>query len=88
MISNEPFDDKISLFRQQAAIVRRKKLAAAETLTTTRDRLSELNNRLEEMKNQLGVSTTIDQNGEDGNVITINKALDLSCLKTDEVSCS
>ncbi|CAH8645789.1 unnamed protein product [Schistosoma mattheei] len=84
MISNEPFDDKISLFRQQAAIVRRKKLAAAETLTTTRDRLSELNNRLEEMKNQLGVSTTIDQNGEDGNGITINKALDLSCLKTDE----
>ncbi|CAH8678665.1 Intraflagellar transport protein 81 [Schistosoma haematobium] len=84
MISNEPFDDKISLFRQQAAIVRRKKLAAAETLTTTRDRLSELNNRLEETKNQLGVSTTIDQNGEDGNVITINKALDLSCLKTDE----
>ncbi|CAH8654683.1 unnamed protein product [Schistosoma intercalatum] len=84
MISNEPFDDKISLFRQQAAIVRRKKLAAAETLTTTRDRLSELNNHLEEMKNQLGVSTTIDQNGEDGNGITINKALDLSCLKTDE----
>ncbi|CAH8663896.1 unnamed protein product [Schistosoma guineensis] len=84
MISNEPFDDKISLFRQQAAIVRRKKLAAAETLTTTRDRLSELNNRLEEMKNQLGVSATIDQNGEDGNGITINKALDLSCLKTDE----
>ncbi|CAI2735355.1 unnamed protein product [Schistosoma spindalis] len=83
MISNEPFDDKISLFRQQAAIVRRKKLAAAETLTTTRNRLSELNNRLEEMKNQLGESTTINQNG-DGNGTVINKALDLSCLKTDE----
>ncbi|CAH8680320.1 unnamed protein product [Schistosoma rodhaini] len=84
MISNEPFDDKISLFRQQAAIVRRKKLAAAETLTTIRDRLSELNNRLEEMKSQLGVSSTIDQNGEDGDGIATNKALDLSCLKTDE----
>ncbi|CAH8670399.1 unnamed protein product [Schistosoma margrebowiei] len=84
MISNEPFDDKISLFRQQAAIVRRKKLSAAEILTTTRDRLSELNNRLEEIKNQLGVSTTIDQNEEDSNGVGINKALDLSCLKTDE----
>ncbi|CAH8682348.1 unnamed protein product [Schistosoma rodhaini] len=84
MISNEPFDDKISLFRQQAAIVRRKKLAAAETLTTTRDRLSELNNRLEEMKSQLGESATVDPNGENGDGIAVNKALDLSCLKTDE----
>ncbi|TNN13981.1 Intraflagellar transport protein 81 [Schistosoma japonicum] len=77
MIANEPFDDKISLFRQQAAIVTRKKSTAAEMLTATRNKLSELDDRLEKMKNQLGVST-VENNGED-----VNRNV-MSCLKSDE----
>ncbi|CAH8872973.1 unnamed protein product [Trichobilharzia szidati] len=58
MASNEPLDDKISLFRQQAAIVTRKKSAAAETLAIAREKLSALDNRLEETKNQLSNNNT------------------------------
>ncbi|CAH8596109.1 unnamed protein product [Schistosoma turkestanicum] len=88
MISNEPFDNKISLFRQQAAIVTRKKLAAAETLTTTRDKLIELDNRLNEIKTQLGISTTTTtmhhQNEEEDENAASKTSSDLPVLKSDE----
>ncbi|XP_038049933.1 intraflagellar transport protein 81 homolog [Patiria miniata] len=39
MMSNDPIDDKMSLFRQQAAIIGRKKETAAETLQDSKDEL-------------------------------------------------
>ncbi|THD24680.1 Intraflagellar transport protein 81 [Fasciola hepatica] len=54
MASNEPLDDKISLFRQQASIVSRKKAAAAEALAVARDNLAALERRLAETRSQLG----------------------------------
>ena len=37
MMSGDPTDDKLSLFRQQAAIIARKKEVAAENLKEARD---------------------------------------------------
>ncbi|CAL8097387.1 unnamed protein product [Calicophoron daubneyi] len=53
MASNEPLDDKISLFRQQASIVSRKKAAAAEALAIARDALVSTERRLEETRGHL-----------------------------------
>lgn len=54
MASSEPLDDKISLFRQQASIVSRKKAAAAEALAVARDNLAVVERRLAETRSQLG----------------------------------
>ncbi|KAK2156371.1 hypothetical protein LSH36_215g03007 [Paralvinella palmiformis] len=50
MMSGDPMDDKISLFRQQAAIIARKKEAAAETLHKVREELSQANIEVEEKR--------------------------------------
>ncbi|GAA51458.1 intraflagellar transport protein 81 homolog, partial [Clonorchis sinensis] len=53
MASSEPLDDKISIFRQQAGIVSRKKAAAAEALAVARDNLAVIERRIGETKAQL-----------------------------------
>ncbi|OON22646.1 hypothetical protein X801_01449 [Opisthorchis viverrini] len=53
MASSEPLDDKISIFRQQAGIVSRKKAAAAEALSVARDNLAVIERRIGETKAQL-----------------------------------
>ncbi|KAF6779143.1 Intraflagellar transport protein 81 [Paragonimus kellicotti] len=53
MASKEPLDDKVSMFRQQAGIVSRKKAAAAEALTVVRDNLSVIERRIGETRVQL-----------------------------------
>ncbi|TGZ63548.1 hypothetical protein CRM22_006877 [Opisthorchis felineus] len=53
MASCEPLDDKISIFRQQAGIVSRKKAAAAEALAVARDNLAVIERRIGETKAQL-----------------------------------
>ncbi|KAA3675330.1 intraflagellar transport protein 81 [Paragonimus westermani] len=53
MASKEPLDDKVSMFRQQAGIVSRKKAAAAEALTVARDNLSVIERRIGETRVQL-----------------------------------
>ncbi len=40
MMRNDPIDDKMSLFRQQASIISRKKEAAAENLHDAKDELA------------------------------------------------
>ncbi|KAF7232150.1 Intraflagellar transport protein 81 [Paragonimus skrjabini miyazakii] len=50
MASKEPLDDKVSMFRQQAGIVSRKKAAAAEALTVARDNLIVIERRIGEMR--------------------------------------
>lgn len=52
MMSNDPIDDKLSLFRQQAAIISRRKLTAAEQLNESRSELSLLQEEIEEKKSQ------------------------------------
>ncbi|KAF5399607.1 Intraflagellar transport protein 81 [Paragonimus heterotremus] len=53
MASKEPLDDKVSMFRQQAGIVSRKKAAAAEALTVARDNLNVIERRIGETRVQL-----------------------------------
>ncbi|CAH8630420.1 unnamed protein product [Heterobilharzia americana] len=97
MVSSEPLDDKISLFRQQAAIVTRKKCAAAETLAIAREKLSALDSRLEETRSQLGsanagiLSNEHDRGGinlapaaGDMSKPTDYKSNGITCLKADD----
>ncbi|CAH8589489.1 unnamed protein product [Dicrocoelium dendriticum] len=53
MASTELLDDKISMFRQQATIVSRKKAVAAEALAVARDSLATIERRLAETRVQL-----------------------------------
>ncbi|KAL4220507.1 Intraflagellar transport protein 81 [Mactra antiquata] len=50
MRSGEPMDDKLSLFRQQAAIIAHKKENAAESLREARDEYSRLMNEVDEKR--------------------------------------
>ncbi|XP_046854329.1 intraflagellar transport protein 81 homolog [Xenia sp. Carnegie-2017] len=47
MVRNDPIDDKLSLFRQQASIIIRKKEAAAEELKEVMDELGNIENQLQ-----------------------------------------
>jgi intraflagellar transport protein 81 len=53
LATNNPADDKLAPFRQQAAIIARKKETTAEQLTELRNKLSALEEELQEKKNQL-----------------------------------
>lgn len=56
MMSGEPLDDKLFMFRQQASIIARKKEAAAEMLSDTRDELLRAEQELESKQSALQVS--------------------------------
>jgi len=47
LATNNPADDKLALFRQQAAIIARKKEATAEQLTELRNKLSTVEEELQ-----------------------------------------
>ncbi|KAJ9594840.1 hypothetical protein L9F63_013877, partial [Diploptera punctata] len=53
LATNNPADDKLAPFRQQAAIIARKKETTAEQLTELRSKLSALEEELQEKRNQL-----------------------------------
>ncbi|XP_031548749.1 intraflagellar transport protein 81 homolog [Actinia tenebrosa] len=53
MVRNDPIDDKLSLFRQQASIISRKKEAAAERLKEAMDETAGLENELQKKKDLL-----------------------------------
>jgi intraflagellar transport protein 81 len=53
MMAGNPTDDKLSLFRQQAAIVSRKKKAAAETVQQIREEVSRTEAECEEKRSRL-----------------------------------
>ncbi|XP_013415931.1 intraflagellar transport protein 81 homolog [Lingula anatina] len=53
MRSNDPIDDKLALFRQQAAIITRKKEVAAENLRDARDELARTEQELREKRDIL-----------------------------------
>ena len=53
MMSTDPTDDKLSLFRQQAAIISRKKEGAAETLQEVREDLVKAELEFEEKRSVL-----------------------------------
>ena len=50
MMSGDPTDDKLSLFRQQATIISRKKESAAEQLRESRDELGKMEVEIEEKR--------------------------------------
>jgi intraflagellar transport protein 81 len=52
-VSNDPMEDKLTLFRQQAAIIGRKKEATAEKLNDVRNELSALDEELAEKRQQV-----------------------------------
>lgn len=52
MASSEPVNDKLSLFRQQAAMIARKKETAAEQLNEVRTELAQLEEELQEKREQ------------------------------------
>ena len=49
-VSNDPMEDKLTLFRQQAAIIARKKESTAEKLNDVRVELSALEDEVKEKK--------------------------------------
>lgn len=53
MVRNDPIDDKLSLFRQQASIIGRKKEAAAEKLQDAMDELSNAESEFQKKKDLL-----------------------------------
>lgn len=53
MMSNEPMDDKLSMFRQQAAIIARKKESTAEMVNTLRNELNSLEKQANEKQTKL-----------------------------------
>ncbi|XP_040071551.1 intraflagellar transport protein 81 homolog isoform X2 [Ixodes scapularis] len=53
MRSQETTDDKLTLFRQQAAVIARKKEAAGETLNELRVQLNQLESELKEKQSQI-----------------------------------
>uniref|UniRef100_T1IZS5 Intraflagellar transport protein 81 homolog n=1 Tax=Strigamia maritima TaxID=126957 RepID=T1IZS5_STRMM len=53
MRSNDPMDDKVALFRQQVAIVTRKKEASAEAFNEVRTELAQIEEELEEKRTHL-----------------------------------
>ena len=53
MVGNDPIDDKLSVFRQQAAVIANKKNSAAETLQEAMDEFHAAENELKERKGQL-----------------------------------
>ncbi|CDQ91300.1 intraflagellar transport protein 81 homolog [Oncorhynchus mykiss] len=52
MMRNDPIDDKLSLFRQQASIITRKKEAKAEELQEAREELAALDRELNQKNSQ------------------------------------
>uniref|UniRef100_A0A673ZLM2 Intraflagellar transport protein 81 homolog n=1 Tax=Salmo trutta TaxID=8032 RepID=A0A673ZLM2_SALTR len=52
MMRNDPMDDKLSLFRQQASIITRKKEAKAEELQEAREELAALDRELNQKNSQ------------------------------------
>uniref|UniRef100_A0A8C5EGB2 Intraflagellar transport protein 81 homolog n=1 Tax=Gouania willdenowi TaxID=441366 RepID=A0A8C5EGB2_GOUWI len=52
MIRNDPIDDKLTLYRQQAAIITRKKESKAEELQEAREELAALERELSQRTNQ------------------------------------
>ena len=68
MMSGDPTDDKLSLFRQQAAIISRKKEAAAETLREAREDLVKCELEIDEKRSQ---------------VITTKMSLESHCLSNE-----
>ncbi|XP_070538822.1 intraflagellar transport protein 81 homolog [Ptychodera flava] len=52
MMRNDPIDDKLSLFRQQASIIARKKEAAAEVLSETKEELQACQREVREKREQ------------------------------------
>ena len=50
MMRNNPTDDKLSLFRQQASIIARKKEGAADTLHEAKEELSQAKQELSEKR--------------------------------------
>ncbi|KAH9369957.1 hypothetical protein HPB48_001834 [Haemaphysalis longicornis] len=56
MRNQESADDKLTLFRQQAAVIARKKEAAAETLNELRLQVSQLEAQLQEKQSQLAAA--------------------------------
>ncbi|XP_033126976.1 intraflagellar transport protein 81 homolog [Anneissia japonica] len=50
MMRNDPLDDKVSLFRQQASIIARKKEAAAESLKEAKDEVMSLQQEIQEKR--------------------------------------
>jgi len=53
MVGNDPMDDKLSVFRQQAAVIANKKNSAAESLQEAMDEFNGAENELKERKGQL-----------------------------------
>ena len=53
MVRNDPIDDKLSVFRQQAAVIGNKKNSAAETLQEAMDEFQTTETELKERRNQL-----------------------------------
>eukprot|EP00794_Sanderia_malayensis_P010972 gene10972-12135_t len=53
MVQSDPMDDKLSVFRQQAAVISNKKVAAAEKMQEVTDELSNAEEELQEKKQQL-----------------------------------
>ncbi|XP_048588151.1 intraflagellar transport protein 81 homolog isoform X2 [Nematostella vectensis] len=53
MVRNDPIDDKLSLFRQQASIIARKKDAAAEKFKEAMDELASVEQELQKKKDLL-----------------------------------
>lgn len=53
MVKNDPIDDKLSIFRQQASIIGRKKEAAAEKLQEAMDELSNAESEFQKKKELL-----------------------------------
>ena len=53
-VSNDPMEDKNSLFRQQAAIISKKKETTAERLNDARSALSNAEDEVREKKDQVG----------------------------------
>lgn len=53
MMSGDPMEDKLSLFRQQVAIISRKKDAAAENLREAREELGKVENEIGEKRETL-----------------------------------
>ncbi|CAD5114753.1 DgyrCDS3793 [Dimorphilus gyrociliatus] len=57
MVSGDPLDDKLSLFRQQAAIIARKKETAAESLREAREEIHSAQIEIEEKRNLLNANS-------------------------------
>ena len=53
-VSNDPMEDKLTLFRQQAAIITRKKETTAERLNDARSALSVAEDEVRDKKSQIG----------------------------------